>query len=54
MYHDTEAADIQSGCAKCKYLFWVCFDISVFAAEAQVLAEPAYMHVSFELHVSLT
>ena len=54
MHHDTEAANLRSGCTNCKYLLWICFDRSVFAAEAQMLAEPADMHTSFELRMDVT
>ncbi len=54
MHHATEAADLQSRCAHCKYLLWVCFDRSAFAAEAETLAEPAYKHTSFELRMDMT
>ena len=54
MHHDTEAADLQSECAHCKYLLWVCFDCSAFAAEAEMLTEPAHMHITFELSMDVT
>lgn len=54
MHRETEAADLRSGCAHCNYLLWVCFDHSVFAVEAEMLAEPAYMHTSFQLRMNVT